>query len=46
VAALLALLVLLLAPRAALAAGEDAAVQQTVKSVLEEEYATAAYGPA
>ncbi len=46
VGALLALLVLLIAPRVASAAGEDAAVQQTVKSVLEEEYATGSFGPA
>src|SRR6202041_2821168 len=38
--------VVLLAPRAASAAGEDAAVQQTVRQVLLEEYATGAFGPA
>src|SRR5579863_798617 len=46
VAALLATLTLLLPPRAALAASEDAAVQRTVKSVLDEEYASGSFGPA
>ncbi|MGO8999305.1 MAG: DUF3570 domain-containing protein [Polyangiaceae bacterium] len=45
-AACLALAVLLLAPRAAQAAGEDAAVRQTVKQILDEDYANAAFGPA
>ncbi len=47
VVALLTLLVLPFAPRAAFAAGgDDASVQQTVRSVLEEEYATGSFGPA
>jgi len=40
------LFAVLLTPRAALAASEDAAVQGTVKQVLDEDYASAAYGPA
>ena len=41
-----ALFAVLLTPRAALAASEDAAVQRALKQILDEEYTTAAYGPA
>jgi tetratricopeptide (TPR) repeat protein len=41
-----ATLALLLTVRPAHAAGDDAAVQSAVTSVLQEEYATAAFGPA
>src|ERR1700722_16388602 len=44
--ALVALAVFLSAPRAAMAAGEDAAAQQTVKAVLDAEYADGDFGPA
>ena len=37
---------MLLTPRAAFAASEDAAVQATVKQVLDEDYASASFGPA
>ncbi len=41
-----AVLAVLLTPRAALAASEDAAVQQAVKQVFDEEYSSGAFGPA
>lgn len=48
IAALATLLAVILtcAPRSALAAGEDANAQKTVKSVFDEEYASGQFGPA